>query len=574
METTSSRAVELMAANNEAALPYHEPGIVTILILTSFILLLNLSSHVIDKLLYCGLLAQIFLGIAWSTPGAAWLSHELEVAVVDLGYLGLLLIVYEGGLSTSWKALKQNWHLSVGVAATGIAVPIGLSYVLAPLVGATALQAFAAGAALCSTSLGTTFTIMSASGLTTTRLGTILTSAAMLDDVVGLVMVQVISNLGGSAAAFETASVIRPVLVSLALMVAVPATAKLIVGPVTNVSDAFRLKYRHDWLDKVLSWEYAPLLIHTAILIGLVIGASYAGTSNLLAAYLAGASISWWDSDILRSSRHAVNQRDSPCLDAVEGGSPPGTGKSVSDRTEALGVLVFSQYYEPTLRRIPKPFFFASIGFSIPITRMFNGTVVWKGIIYTILMFLGKLVCGLWLFRLPGTGKPSTHQRSHNVDHDNVREESGKLHAFPEATTLSQCNRSCQPTSSASTIAQEIGQVEPPQHRPTLETEKHQYEPDNHGETTAKRAIFYPGCILGSAMVARGEIGFLISALAESNGIYGTERNGPLFLTVTWAIVLCTVIGPLLVGLLVRQMRTINQDSYQSMKKVLGVWGE
>ena len=47
------------------------------------------------------------------------------------------------------------------------------------------MQAFAAGASLCSTSLGTTFSVMQASGLSTTRTGVVLTSAAMMDDVVG-----------------------------------------------------------------------------------------------------------------------------------------------------------------------------------------------------------------------------------------------------------------------------------------------------------------------------------------------------------------------------------------------------
>lgn len=85
-----------MATSGDAALPYHEPGIVTILILTSFLYLLNVIDSVLDKLLYCGLLGQIFLGVAWGTPGGKWLGVEAEHVITNLGYLGLLLIVYEG----------------------------------------------------------------------------------------------------------------------------------------------------------------------------------------------------------------------------------------------------------------------------------------------------------------------------------------------------------------------------------------------------------------------------------------------------------------------------------------------
>lgn len=60
-----------------------------------------------------------------------------------------------------------------------------MSFILMVFTGATPLQALVAGASLCSTSLGTTFTVMQASGLTATRMGVVLSSAAMIDDVIG-----------------------------------------------------------------------------------------------------------------------------------------------------------------------------------------------------------------------------------------------------------------------------------------------------------------------------------------------------------------------------------------------------
>lgn len=97
---------------------------------------------------------------------------------------------------------------------------------------ATPLQSFAAGAALSATSLGTTFTILSTTQLTTTRLGTVTTSAAMLDDVVGLVMVQIISNLGGSATSFTTVTVIRPVLIFIGFAVGLLLLCAFCLQPV------------------------------------------------------------------------------------------------------------------------------------------------------------------------------------------------------------------------------------------------------------------------------------------------------------------------------------------------------
>ncbi|KAG5919587.1 hypothetical protein E4U61_000771 [Claviceps capensis] len=139
-----------------------------------------------------------------------WLESSVETAIVQLGYLGLLLLVYEGGLSTCLKLLRANVWMSMALAVNGISIPIGLSFVLMRLTNATPSQCFTAGASLSSTSLGTTFTVLGTSGLTRSRLGVILTTAAMMDDVVGLVLVQVISNLGKEGASITASIFIRP----------------------------------------------------------------------------------------------------------------------------------------------------------------------------------------------------------------------------------------------------------------------------------------------------------------------------------------------------------------------------
>lgn len=95
-----------------ASLPYHEPGLEDILILSAFLLALNLVNSVLDRTLYCGLVGQVFVGVAWGTPGAGWLSEPVEHAVVQLGYLGLIMIVFEG-----------MYYAKVISSSSGIALP-------------------------------------------------------------------------------------------------------------------------------------------------------------------------------------------------------------------------------------------------------------------------------------------------------------------------------------------------------------------------------------------------------------------------------------------------------------------
>ena len=380
-----------------AALPYQEPTINTILILSSFLILLNVVNYALDRVVYCGLIGQVLIGVVFGTPGAKWLDKATEQVLVQLGHVGLILLVYEGGLNTNFKSLKANAGLSVLVALTGICLPIPLAFCLRSLASATSLQAFAAGAALCSTSLGTTFTILNTSGLTNTRLGT-----AMMDDVVGLVLFQVISKIGSGPSSFHAiTTIVRPIVVSIGLGLFVLLTCRYLIKPVSSlicgsgaaaVMRAIRKKP-----------DEATLIAHTALLFGIVAASSYAGTSNLFAAYLAAVSISWYYSEVTQpgdvekcerievtqstttgSVHHATHndshttknekrevpndgtdrgeQLDSPGI-ASTGAIKEADGQNFRTKQPQgfiSGAFIYKEYIEQPVARILKPFFFAS----------------------------------------------------------------------------------------------------------------------------------------------------------------------------------------------------------------------
>lgn len=78
------------------ALVYEEPSLVHLLILASFLYLLNVSRVCADRLLYAGIVAQIGLGIIYGAPLANLLPGAWQTAFTDLGYMGLILVVFEG----------------------------------------------------------------------------------------------------------------------------------------------------------------------------------------------------------------------------------------------------------------------------------------------------------------------------------------------------------------------------------------------------------------------------------------------------------------------------------------------
>jgi Kef-type K+ transport system membrane component KefB len=583
---------------SDAALAYHEPGIVTILIQSSFLLVLNALGSILDRVFYCGLVGQVLIGMAWGAPGAKILPQSFEATVTQLGYLGLIMIVFEGGLATSARSLGNSLLLSIFVALTGISVPMALSFSLMGISNATRLQSFAAGAALCSTSLGTTFSLLKTTGLTTSRLGTVLTSAAMLDDVVGLALVQVISNLGSGRASITATTIIRPIFVSLAFAIILPIGCRFLLKPlILRSSNALSQTDTRRKLDKSGMSSQLSFVLSTAFLVALVTSASYAGTSNLFAAYLAGAITSWIDevdtqarprasNDIAQTGAEGKGDETAITTGIGEGTTTPGQAASpepklVGDRTledptppqqllrpsreltppaettehatgsanlppkidvESRTMQMYNIYYGPAVDRILKPFFFASIGFSIPISKMFQGPVIWRGLVYTALMAIGKLCCGLWLVRFT---TPSPESRT------------------PGPRTMTSSPEHSEPKSKRK------------------KTRPHRHLP--------RPKSLYPASILGCAMVARGEIGFLISALAATNGIFtshdpttaGEESSSltsDLYLIVTWAILLCTIVGPLSLGFLAKRVKRLQKGRNQvgghgTMEDPLGIWG-
>lgn len=222
---------------------------------------------------------------------------------------------------------------------------------------------------------------------------------------------------------------------------------------------------------------------------------------------------------------------------------------------------------------------------------MFNGPIVWRGVIYSTLMLIGKLLCGAWLIRfsmsLPHQGmlrKAVSAIKSTNIPHPWGREKP-QTHAEPRANGQRIVNDILRALS-ASNNAEDSQSTMPFESDDTVTAPRGEASPQHDSHNTAVDTVslntmpaskpfsFYPSAILGLAMVARGEIGFLISSLAESNGIFSTGGNDQIYLIVTWAIVLCTVIGPVGVGLLVRRVKKLEKvKEGTSGKDVLGVWG-
>jgi hypothetical protein len=208
--------------------------------------------------------------------------------------------------------------------------------------------------------------------------------------------------------------------------------------------------------------------------------------------------------------------------------------------------------------------------------------------VYTILMVFAKVICGLWLVRFASMPRAKSISKSLSSLNLSALGSAKKWFKAPGAASE-------KPPQAKATTAQRPQDTmmrqssNPLQRSPAAGSSQDATGGDSSmrdsrpaANTTRKRTALprpkslYPAAILGSAMVSRGEIGFLISSVAEANGVFGADGNTEEFLVVTWAILLCTLIGPITVGLLVKRVRRLQQAERQKangQEDPLGIWG-
>lgn len=123
-----------------------------------------------------------------------------DTVIHALAELGVLVLLFEIGLHTDLKSLMRVGTEALMVAAVGVAVPFGLGYAVGAVLGLSTIPAIVCGAALTATSIGISARTLSDLRRLDTPEGQIVLGAAVIDDIIGLVILSVVSGLVGGAA--------------------------------------------------------------------------------------------------------------------------------------------------------------------------------------------------------------------------------------------------------------------------------------------------------------------------------------------------------------------------------------
>jgi Kef-type K+ transport system membrane component KefB len=138
------------------------------------------------------LLAGVLLG-----PSVLGLV-PLSAGILLIAEVGVLLLLFEVGLETDLEELLRVGGPAMTVAVVGMALPFAGGYLLTRAAGFPTLTAIFVGAALTATSIGITSRVLSDLGLLASREGQIILGAAVADDILGLVVLAVVSQIAAS----------------------------------------------------------------------------------------------------------------------------------------------------------------------------------------------------------------------------------------------------------------------------------------------------------------------------------------------------------------------------------------
>ncbi len=118
--------------------------------------------------------------------------------------IGVLLLMFSAGLETNLKELKSTGMAAVLVASAGVALPLILGFAISMPFGnidlgfASAANIFRSlfiGTILTATSVAITVSVLKELGKIHDKLGTTIVSAAIIDDVIGIVLLSVVTGI-------------------------------------------------------------------------------------------------------------------------------------------------------------------------------------------------------------------------------------------------------------------------------------------------------------------------------------------------------------------------------------------
>lgn len=290
------------------------------------------------------LLAGILIGFIKYIPGQDLITADALNGLGFISKIGVILIMFNAGLGTDLKSIKAIGKPAVIITTAGVVVPMGLGFLVACLfngVGDKEVMLSNAfyGVILTATSVSVTVATLSEMGKLKGKIGNTIMAAAILDDIIGVIVLSIVIGFSANGGAAES-----PLIVILKTVIFF--VVAIVFGIICNkIFAAIEKKFPHHRMLPIFG-------------VALCFFAAYAseewfGVADITGAFIAGIVLS-----------------GNPESDYIE------------RRSDIMGYMLFT------------PVFFANIGITTEFSSI-DGKILLFGIFFIIAGLVGKVVgCG------------------------------------------------------------------------------------------------------------------------------------------------------------------------------------
>lgn len=202
-------------------------------------------------------------------------AESIGEVISVLSEIGVIILLFEIGLESDLKELIRVGPQAAVVAVVGVAVPfVAGTAGLMLLFGVPAIPAVFAGAALTATSIGITAKVLAEIQQLSSREGQIIIGAAVLDDILGIIVLAVVASLA------KTGEIQLSNIIYLVVGAAVFLIGSILLGRFLSpyfVALVDRLQTRGQLLISSLIFAFFLAYIGAAIQLEAILGAFAAG---------------------------------------------------------------------------------------------------------------------------------------------------------------------------------------------------------------------------------------------------------------------------------------------------------
>jgi Kef-type K+ transport system membrane component KefB len=164
-------------------------------ILSLFLMLAaaKIMAEVFERLRQPAVVGEILAGIVIGPSLLAWVAPSELITI--LAEFGVIFLLFTVGLETKPKDVFQVGTRALLVAVLGVVLPFVAGFIIALAWDGSTVEAMFIGAALVATSVGITARVLGSMGLLDLPTSRIILGAAVIDDILGLIILSLVSSV-------------------------------------------------------------------------------------------------------------------------------------------------------------------------------------------------------------------------------------------------------------------------------------------------------------------------------------------------------------------------------------------